>query len=381
MKKKTILIFIDWFLPGFKAGGPIQSVSNLIESTSSIFNFLIVTSDRDLGDEAPYPIDLNTWSKKDKFEIIYLSPEKRTKDSFEDILKKVEFDLVYFNSFFSKEFTITPLQLINKKYKHARTVIAPRGMLGEGALNIKKAKKKVFITTAKIIGLYKNVEWHATTSEEKLDILNIFPNNKKTTIAENIAKKQTPFTPRNKNSNELKLIFVSRIAEKKNLLFAIQLLSEIKCEGKITFDIFGPIEEPTYWQNCLKLSKNLPSNIQFSYKGELEPSEISSTFEQYHFFIFPTLHENFGHVIYESLAAGCPVILSNNTPWRELKEKNIGEDISLEDRKKFKATILNFLQLNNVDYLQMSKAAHAYISENINNENNINQYINLFGDE
>ncbi len=379
--KKSILIFIDWFLPGFKAGGPIQSIANLIEHCSSIFDFTIITSDRDLGDQTPYPETLNTFIQKEGYKIIFLSPEKQNKPYLEQIISGLSFDVVYFNSFFSKAFTIIPLGIFNKKYKSTITIVAPRGMLGQGALNIKKAKKKIFISGSKLTGLYKNVRWHATTNEEQADIYKLFPKSKAIIIAENIGKKQAVFIPRIKNSNELKLVFISRIALKKNLLFAIQTLSELKFNGHIIFDIFGPIEAEDYWEQCLAEAEKLPKKIQFSYKGELNPNAISATFSQYHFFFFPTLHENFGHVIFESLAAGCPVILSKNTPWRNLKEKNIGVDIALDKPQEFSSSILDFLTLSNTAYQAMSNAAYGYITNNTNSQLAINQYLKLFDDE
>ncbi len=62
--KKTILIFIDWFLPGYKAGGPIQSCAHLIEHLSDTFNFLVVTRDIDYSENKPYTtIKSNEWNQ------------------------------------------------------------------------------------------------------------------------------------------------------------------------------------------------------------------------------------------------------------------------------------------------------------------------------
>ena len=41
--KKKVLIFIDWFLPGIKAGGPINSVSAIVNQLSTEFNFYVLT--------------------------------------------------------------------------------------------------------------------------------------------------------------------------------------------------------------------------------------------------------------------------------------------------------------------------------------------------
>ena len=53
-KKIRILIFIDWFLPAYKAGGPIRSIANLVDNLHADFDFYIVTGDRDLGDKNPF---------------------------------------------------------------------------------------------------------------------------------------------------------------------------------------------------------------------------------------------------------------------------------------------------------------------------------------
>ena len=52
-----------------------------------------------------------------------------------------------------------------------------------------------------------------------------------------------------------------------------------------------------------------------TYHGELQPDAVVTTFARYDAFAFPTLGENFGHVIAESLSAGCAVICSDQTPW------------------------------------------------------------------
>ncbi len=34
IKKRNVLVFTDWFLPGFKGGGPIQTIAGTIENLS-----------------------------------------------------------------------------------------------------------------------------------------------------------------------------------------------------------------------------------------------------------------------------------------------------------------------------------------------------------
>ena len=46
---KKILIFIDWFTPAVKAGGPISSVENMVNFLAEAFEFYIITGAKDLN--------------------------------------------------------------------------------------------------------------------------------------------------------------------------------------------------------------------------------------------------------------------------------------------------------------------------------------------
>jgi glycosyltransferase involved in cell wall biosynthesis len=52
-------------------------------------------------------------------------------------------------------------------------------------------------------------------------------------------------------------------------------------------------------------------------------------------FFFPTRGENYGHVIHEALAAGLPMLVSDQTPWKRLAERGIGWDLSLDHPEAF----------------------------------------------
>ena len=54
IEKPKILLLIGAFLPGYKAGGPVPSVANMVARLSDDFDFHILTRDRDLGDTVPY---------------------------------------------------------------------------------------------------------------------------------------------------------------------------------------------------------------------------------------------------------------------------------------------------------------------------------------
>lgn len=380
LEKKKVLILVDWFLPGFKAGGPIQSCVNLIEQLKDDFEFSVVTRDKDIGDEKPYPsVKSDQWNTLSPgVNVYYFSDEKRSYRNLKKILLAGNYDVVYLNSLFSLPFTIFPLIILKSAHADARIVLAPRGMLGAGALAIKAFKKKIYLAAAKITGMYKGVTWHATSGEEKNDIEKHFGKSVKIAVAPNLTGKISKgFIHRKKIPGEASFIFLSRISRKKNVLAAFDFLQGIK-NGKITFHVYGPIEDKAYWNLCLEKAGHLPGNICFSYKGMAEPSMIHQLFSQYHFMLFPTFNENFGHVILESLAAGCPVVISDQTPWRKLKEKNIGWDIPLAEKEEFSRAVETCARMTQEDYDRLSLSSFEFAMKISGDKNTVEQNRKLF---
>lgn len=367
--KPSILIFIDWFTPGFKAGGPIKSVTNIVQSLANDFNIFIITSDRDIEEQTPYSnITFNTWIKQDLYSIAYLSPDKRKAFITRELISNT-YDNIYFNSFFSKYFTLEPLRIIRKLKLKSKVIIAPRGMLGKGALSIKPLKKQLFISISKLFGFYKNVCWHATNIEEKKDIISIFGNNAMIYIASNISIISTEKKPILKEVGELRLVFFSRISPKKNLAFALSMLKKLNNKS-ISLDVFGTIEDSEYWTSCNNIIEE--ANLNVHYKGELLPSVVQEKLSNYHFLFLPTLHENYGHVIVEALTSGCGLILSNNTPWRKLKDKQIGYDIDLSNEIGFIEALNECVNMNQEQYNQVRNNCYSFVLHEIDPTKDIN---------
>jgi hypothetical protein len=143
-ERKKILVLIDWFLPGIKAGGPVKSVSSMIKALHPYYDFYILTSDTDFGETTPYQnIVADKWIPySDHVQICYLSKNSRPVGHINEALNSIQPDIVYINSFFSKNYSITPLRLLKNKKLKTKIILAPRGMLSEGALRIKPLKKK-----------------------------------------------------------------------------------------------------------------------------------------------------------------------------------------------------------------------------------------------
>lgn len=227
--KPKILIFIDWYKPGFKAGGPIRSISNLVSQLNHQYDFYIVTRNTDYLETTPYAtIKTNEWNEIDGANVFYLAAENTNKTTIKKLIQGVNPTLIYCNSLYSPKFTLTPIRIAKKL--NIKTVLAVRGMLSEGSLSVKSHKKKVFIQLMRTIGLFSQTTFHATNENEKNDIVKALGKNIKVVVAQNLPElKNIAYLPKQKEVGQLKMIFVGRVAPEKNTLFAIEVLKNCTC--------------------------------------------------------------------------------------------------------------------------------------------------------
>ncbi|MCW3071645.1 MAG: hypothetical protein JWO44_1535 [Bacteroidetes bacterium] len=374
-----MLIFIDWYLPGYKAGGPIQSVSNLVEHLKGEFDFSIVTRDTDYCETIPYKnVKSNEWNEQaDGTRIYYFSEDQLTRANVRNLIRKADFDCLYLNGIFSLYFTLIPLFYMRKK-REKRVVIAARGMFAESALGVKKTKKKFFMRSARILKLFDNVLFHVTNEQEKQDVRKALGEEIPVRTAANLPSKNTldKLPPREKNEGTLRLVNVARIAPEKNLLYALEVLKQVK--SNVTFDFYGPVYDQEYWAQCKLVMDELPQNVTANYKGSIESSKVIGMLSSYHMMFMPTQGENFGHIILQSLSAGCPVIISDQTPWKRLIESNVGWDCDLQFKEFFADNIDHSAALDQQEYDEMSEAAFRYAKKYSGNDEIVVQNRYLF---
>lgn len=365
MSKPRVLIFVDYYLPGFKAGGPIASVSRMVKNLRADFDIRIFTRDRDLGDKRAYQgIKSNDWNDLGGIPIYYADPEQLNGQTIEQVVADAKPELVYLNSYFSV-LSRTVLMLSKRgKLGEAKVALAPRGEFSLGALALKQAKKKAYLKVAKLAKLTDNVVWHVSSEHERDDVLRAAGKNCKTIIeAPDLVSLGVDFSSPSiaKESGTAHFAWLSRISPKKNLLGAIEMLGGIQREATLT--IYGPIEDKGYWARCEDSIGQLPKNVKVVHAGGLRPDEVVENVGKHHFFLFPTFGENFGHVIPEALSAGCPVLLSDQTPWLDLYEKSAGWVMPLEDNFAWRECIQTCIDMDDDRYQKMRQAAKVYIDE------------------
>ncbi len=369
-----ILIVMGGFFPGRKYGGPPVSADNFCTLLKDCVECYIVTCNHDMGEDMPYQNIITGWNDRGNVKVMYLSDHEYNSKSFEKVINEVKPTYIYLQGLFQE--SVYPCLRLAKKHR-ITVVLAPRGELCSGAFK-KKYKKLPYIFLLRTMGLLNNVIFQSTSTEESDAIHHYLGvSHNRIHLMTNI-----PSIPhdlrdhRKKNAGEGHFVFISRILWKKNLLSAIQYLSSVN--GTAFFDIYGPKEDESYWRDCEYAISQLPSNVIVTYKGVLSHDEIHNTFCQYDAFLFPTLSENYGHVIAEALLTGCIPIISNQTPWNDINNNGAGWAIPLEDEEMYKKVVQDVVDMNESDINKKRESIKKYLNEKLKMDELKKEYLNVF---
>lgn len=380
--KKNILI-TGPYLPDKSSGGPVKSLYNMVETLSEYYNFFIITGDRELNSNNCYKgVNIGEWNDVGKGKVLYV-PRGDINKYIRKTIKEIDFDLIYASSFFAKPSIIIQilkwLNIIKKP-----VIVAPRGEFSTGALGIKSLKKRIYLFVYKLLRIHKKIVFTCTSENDKKDILKVIGDKTKIYIAGNIVNNDSNVKLKkiDKKPKEIKIVTLSRIARIKNIDYSLQVFKKL-IENKvdfnsITFDIFGPLEDKKYYSECLNITNDINGKIEVNFRGPIDYGQVIEVLSDYHVFLFPTKGENFGHVIQEALLAGCPVIISDQTPWRDLKKLNVGFDIPLENKKKFIDAIKYYLYMDDKEYELASKKAYEYGIDRVKNQLAIKENVEMF---
>lgn len=352
-----ILAVVEWYPPAFRAGGPIRSVHNLMQllKAQTPHTLHVVCGPRDLGSPELLPgVPVDVPVDQDGVTVTYVSDTSMSawKGRLEGTPESPAPDVLYLNSLFSVPFALRPLWVARRQ--GIRVVLAPRGMLGAGALAIKPLKKKVFLTAARLLGWFRDVRWHASTEVEASDVVRAFPRSQ-VAVASNV-----PAPPSTDQSvwpgNEVSWLVLGRIHPIKNLHFALEALQEVRLREKtLTVELVGPAEDEAYLKRLLGMAR---PGLKVVHRGPVPPQDLGEVWGRAHALLMPTTHENFGHAVVEAWAHGRPVLLSDQTPWRNLAAAGLGWDLPL-DRSIWVKAMEEALEWDSAAWKEMSEVCRA----------------------
>lgn len=375
----VLLIIVDWFAPGYKAGGPIRSSLNVAFALKNDYDIYVLTTDTDHGESEPYKdIPSNRWISNldEDIKIFYAKKSTLTGRQLRSEIKNISPDYIYLNHIWSPYFVLYPLWLKYTGQVKSKVIVCPRGGLYDSALAVKPYKKIPLLKLMKWMGLQKHVVFHATNEREK-EAINLYFPGSNIVIADNLPTANQPkFISCLKEPGSIKCIFIARIVPIKNLLFLLNVLEAVRANVLLT--VIGPAEDKSYWKDFKTKLQALPAKIKVDYQGPRHNNELQPIVQQHHLFVLPTTGENFGHSIFEAFLTGRPVLISDQTPWLGLAQKNIGWDLPLTQPQQFSNIIEEVAGWPQQKFDEVAYASWLYARNYIESPLVKEKYLELF---
>jgi len=361
------LIFLDYFTPAFKAGGPIRLFEEVAQAAPPDQSVAIVAQNHDWGDPAPLPgVQAGVWSSFANARTYYADRARTSFAAIRGLLREERPAVVHLNSVFSRVWTLKILLLrrFGVLGPHVKVYLAPHGEFAPSALAIKRGRKSVFLTLARFSGLFSGLHWIATSAKEADEIRAIARPSTPVLTMPPPFPAPVPRAAGGKLKGRARFVFLARISAMKNIGLIFDLLPLL--EGDFEFHIYGPID-PSYrgqWEAHLAQTDSRGLRDKVHYHGPVDARETRATLARYDFFVQPSLSENFGFSILEALAAGTPAVISNQTPWNDISEKSAGAVLPLADRDLWRGTLQEFIDMDESSWQPWSRAAQTWIREN-----------------
>lgn len=315
------------FPPSVRSGGPARSAEGMLSALAHEFEFSVITSAFDYQDSSPMDgVTPDRWCDTFGAKTWYMSDRRPRPLRVLHLIRGRDPQLVYFNSLWHPRFSILPLLVLCASRARVPVLIAPRGELSEGALRIRPLRKRFMILVYRALRIARTVAWHASTEMELADIRRVFGPKLITHVAvamrADLGSAHHQSCKGSKQGGRVRAVFLSRITPKKNLDGLLRAISLVTVPLELT--IAGPIDDWEYWSTCEQLIEALPSSARIKVNGAVAPATVVKFLSDFDLFVLPTHGENYGHAILEALAAGLPVIVGRNTPWKQVEEERAG---------------------------------------------------------
>ena len=327
---------------------------------------------------------------------MYYSNRPQTERDMLEQIQTVQPDWIYLNGALPP-LTRTCLKLRRQEsaLQTIPVLLAPHGNLSASALAHHRIRKQSWLLYAKARGFYNDLIWHAASARESEQVRAVFgeaaqicevPMAPKREVGRlesgNVESKEpgtknsgtdaqkaplldeegwaaqrvgvVPDSALSSPNSPLHLVYFGRLSPEKNLPFAFLLLKQFARthpDRPVIYDLIGSGSD-AYEAKLRGLAASLPATVQVNFVGQLSAAKLQARLQsppsilRYHALLMPSLTENFSYTVLESLQAGIPVLISDQTPWRDLQSQGVGWDLSLEDPDRWLQALEDLVSLS-----------------------------------
>jgi len=386
------------YKPAYIYGGPIQSVSKLCETFSDDRILTVNNGDAIIHDLEVFTTTANGTKELDvkigKQVLVEGVPvtyfNRWTKDhshfspgllwGLRKTLRQTQDDkiIIHIHAWWN---LVSVLSCLIAKWYKIPVMLSPRGMLTSYTLGNRNSLSKKLIH--KIMGknLLKYCHVHATSEKEQKDILKIvvpksirvIPNMVSIPMEE-VDSKYQKLNSEYQEINYFKLIFLSRIEEKKGLELLFNALALEDISWQLT--IAGSGEE-VYIQSLKLLANELKISNNIYWVGQISNQNKYTMLAAHDLLLLTSYNENFANVVVESLRVGTPVLISEHVGLADyVKDNELGWVTSLETAA-IRNNIISAYQ-NTEKRQNIRNTAPLSIGRDFNDDTLVKQYLEFY---
>ncbi|MXV52813.1 glycosyltransferase [Pedobacter sp. HMF7647] len=266
------------------------------------------------------------------------------------------------------------------KWKNTPVILSPRGTLSGYSFGNRNAGVKDNIHRFLGKTLLEYCHFHVTSEKEKGDILHLVEHPKSITIIPNFVKiprvrnEQVPSISYESEEQPLRLLFLSRIEEKKGLDLLFDALSELQISWILT--VAGSGDE-SYVETLKSKSKSSGLEPRIHWIGQVDQDEKWDILKNHDLLILPSYDENFANVVIESLAMGTAVLVSNRVGLSDYVKENDFGWVSSVNVQNIRETLLD-VNKNREKLQEIRKAAPSKIKSDFEEKALTSKYLQLY---
>ncbi|MBD1392912.1 XrtY-associated glycosyltransferase XYAG1 [Mucilaginibacter glaciei] len=364
------------YKPAFIYGGPTMSVASLCEHLQLNGNQVEVFTTTANGREE-LPVTPNLQIIVDGVKVTYF--KRITKDhthfspSLLNALRKraTEFDAIHIHAWWN---LVSLLACFISLQKKVPVVLSPRGMLSNYSFGKKNTSVKALIH--RLIGksLLKRTNIHATSFNENTAVKKLGTFKSIATIPNFVQLQGKNAYPAKSRSSTFKLLFFSRIDEKKGLDILLTALKTLSIPYHLTI---GGDGKSAYINQLKSLAtvNNLADKITWvGFYGDNKFMLL----QEHDLMILPSHDENFGNVVIESLSVGTAVLVSKNVGLANyIQSTNLGW-VCERTPKAISEAIADIWGNHLKDLDRIAQVAPELVRKDFTGENLLQQYLNLY---
>jgi len=363
------------YKPAFIYGGPTMSVSKLSEELAKAGCTVDVYTTTANGDEE-LPVTPNVTRSVDGVAVTYFKRITKDHSHLSPALLKAlwrnagQYDLIHIHAWWN---LVSVLSALVARLKSVPVVVSPRGTLSNYSFDYKNSLvKKVFYN---LLGrpLLNRCFIHATSAAERQSLQQIITPRQLFDIP-NFVKIASSVKTKTADISMLKLLFLSRIDEKKGPDILLHALALLKVPYHLTIAGNGDDSYIGFLKNIANYNNTAQhvSWIGFQQDNKFE------VLADHDLTILPSHNENFGNVVIESLSAGTPVLISDGVGLANYVTKNNLGWVCRANPQSV-ADAINDIAIHQKEKLQQIGAiAPAIIHADFDDDKLVGRYIDMY---